>query len=227
MQATMTSSDSPLAVFKRLAESFSELIEDEGIFIRPYANPNLIYFSRLTPEEQWDVIARVKLYVLACVKVKEYHRTLTDNRLMVETFLNVSGMTAHPQDLNLIEDKHFIEIYNKNGMHLFRSINIFETSSYTFEDLCCRQWYHLYERPMETQEKFLEIVTEFFAQKNPVRQPTHVEPMKIVEKDTLERLIYHVETKWLIPVFKNESLDGVLSIVVNWNPDSIPQFVKP
>ncbi|QLY26296.1 hypothetical protein [Bdellovibrio sp. KM01] len=227
MQATMTSSDSPLAVFKRLAESFSELIEDEGIFIRPYANPNLIHFSRLTPDEQWDVIARVKLYVLACVNVKEHHRTLTDNRLMVETFLHVSGMTAHPQDLNLIEDKHFIEIYNKNGMHLFRSLNIFESSSYTFEDLCCRQWYHLYERPTEDQNKIIQAATEFFMQTEPVRKPADAGPMRIVEKDTLEHLIYLTETKWLIPVFKNQSLDAVLTVVINWNPDSIPQFVKP
>jgi hypothetical protein len=227
MQEPMIQSDSPQAVFKRLAESFTEMIEDEGIFIRPYANPQLIHFSRLTLEEQLDVIARIKLYVLTCVKVKEYHRSMTDNRLMVETFLNVSGMTAHPQDLNLIEDKHFIEVYNKNGMHLFRSLNIFETSSYTFEDLCCRQWHHLYERPTEAHEKIIRIATEFFTQSRPSRTEADAGPMRIVEKDTLEHLIYHTETKWLIPVFKSDSLEAVLTIVINWNPDSIPEYLKP
>ncbi len=223
----MPQTDSPQTAFKRLAESFTEMIEDEGIFIRPYANPNLIHFSRLTIDEQLDVIARVKLYVLTCVKVKEYNRSLVDNRLMVETYLNVSGMTANPQDLNLIEDRHFIELYNKNGMHLFRSLNIFESSSYTFEDLCCRQWHHLYERPAEAQEKIMQVAADFFSQTQPKRMAANVGAMRIVEKDTLEHLIYHTETKWLIPIFKNESLNAALTIVINWNRDSIPEYLKP
>jgi hypothetical protein len=219
--------ESPQATFRKLAESFTDLLEEEGIFLRPYANPNLIHFCRLNPDEQQDVIARVKLYVLTCIKVKEIHGSLMDNQLMVETFLNVTGLTARREDLMLINDDHFIEIYNKNSMHLFRSLNIFESSSYTFEDLCCRQWHHLYERPAEAQEKIIKIAIEFFSQKNPVLKNADHGPMRITEKDTLEHLIYITETKWLVPVFKGDALEAVLTIVINWNPDTIPQFVKP
>lgn len=223
----MPTYDSPQATFKKLAESFTEMIEDEGVFIRPYANPNLIHFTRLTKEEQMDVIGRAKLYVLTCIKVKEKHASLIDNRLMVETFLHISGMTARQEDLDLIDDSQFIEVYNKKGMHLFRSLNIFESSSYTFEDLCCRQWHHLYERPAAAHEKILEFATSFFMQQNPVRQSAEHGPIRIVEKDTLEHLIYMTETKWVIPVFKGNALDAALTIVINWNTEPIPQFLKP
>ena len=219
--------ESPQATFKKLAESFTDLLEGEGIFLRPYANPNLIHFCRLTPDEQQDVVVRVKMYVLACVKVKENHGTLSDNRLAVETFLHVTGLNARPEDLMLMNDDHLIEIYNQNGMHLFRSLNIFEMSSYTFEDLCCRQWFHLYERPAEAQAKIVQLATEFFMQPHPTITQADHGPMRIIEKDTLEKLIYVIETKYLIPIFRGDSIEAVLTIVINWNPGTIPQFVKP
>ncbi|WP_413560303.1 hypothetical protein [Bdellovibrio sp. HCB209] len=223
----MPTYDSPLATFKKLAESFTEMIEDEGVFIRPYANPNLIHFTRLTKEEQMDVISRAKLYVLACIKVKERHGSLTDNRMMVETFLHTAGLSAQAEDLALIDDNQFIEVYNKKGMHLFRSLNIFESTSYTFEDLCCRQWHHLYERPPGAHENMLDLARRFFSQEKPKIQAAEQGPIRIMEKDTLEHLIYQTETKWLIPVFKAESLEAALTVVINWNTEPIPQYLNP
>ncbi|WP_413580636.1 hypothetical protein [Bdellovibrio sp. HCB288] len=215
------------ATFKELAESFAQLVEGEGIIIRPYADPKLIHFNRLSPDEQVDVISRVKTYVLAFVHMKEKHQPLTDTRAQVETYLNTAGYNSRPEDLDLIENDHFIEIYNRAGMHLFRSLNILEISSYTFEDLCCRQWHHLYERPGDEQEKIILAAAQYFQLENPVRQETGLKPFRIIEKDSLERLIYNAETKWFIPVFKADSFAAVLTIVVNRNKNPIPQYFHP
>ncbi|WP_413586670.1 hypothetical protein [Bdellovibrio sp. HCB274] len=151
---------------------------------------------------------------------------MTNNRLFVETYLNTAGLNARSEDLDLIQDDHFIEIYNKNGMHLFRSLNILEISSYTFEDLCCRQWQHLYERPADEQEKILAAATHFFQLKEPTRVETSL-PFRVIEKDTLERLIYDAETKWLVPVFRQSSFEAALTILLDRNTEALPQFFKP
>ncbi|MBO9667684.1 MAG: hypothetical protein J7501_12825 [Bdellovibrio sp.] len=203
------------------------MIQSEGVFVRPYANSQLIHFNRLSKAEQEDVLERTRDFVLSCSKVKQRDGSLTSNRELVESLLNVTGMTIRKEDLDLIDDNQFIEIYSKSGMHIFRSFNIFEASSYTFEDLCCRQWHHLYQRSPEEQEKVLAFAMKFFTQENPARMETGLGITKIIEKDTLEKLIYRVETKWGIPVFKNGQLEGVLTIVINWNENPIPQFYIP
>jgi hypothetical protein len=227
MQMTMIRNQATPTSFIKLAESFSEMIQSEGIFVRPYADRHLIHFNRLNKAEQEDVIERVRDFVLSCSKVRQRNGSLTNNRELVESLLNVTGMTIRKEDLDLIDDSHMIEIYNKSGMHIFRSLNIFEASSYTFEDLCCRQWHHLYERSAGEQEKILAFAMKFFTQENPVRLEPGLGPTSITEKDTLEKLIYQIETKWAIPVFKDGQLEAALTLVVNWNQEPVPQFYNP
>jgi hypothetical protein len=167
------------------------------------------------------VVENLRLYADICSRVREANGSLTDTHLMVETALKVLGMTVKPEDLALINsDELMIEMYSLNHVQLFRTFNILETTTYTFEDLCCRKWYHLYERAPGEHEKMVQKVMEFYGQKDPVRMAPGLGINKIREKATLEKLLCIAEMEWLIPLWKDGVFAGAMTVIHNRNPEA-------
>ncbi|WP_413294954.1 hypothetical protein ACLSU7_07575 [Bdellovibrio sp. HCB185ZH] len=209
------------ALFRYYSRIISELIEDEGILFRAYADPQLPHFTQLSNEEQMVVVENLRLYSEICSRVRAQNGSLNDNRLMVIIALEILGMTVAPEDLALIDNAPdlMVEMYSLNHVQLFRTFNLLETTTYTFEDLCCRKWYHLYERAPGEHEKMVEKVMEFYGQKHPVRMAPGLGTNVIKEKATLEKLLCIAEMEWLIPLWKKGVFAGAMTLIRNKNPE--------
>ncbi len=201
-----------IATFKSLSESICKLVHDEGIVIRPYSNPRLPFFLSLDEAEQKSALANLKAYLDICESVKAKGYSLKDTRLLTDEALERLNLSADKKDLNVIKHNHLVEIYNLQHTQIFRSFRFFEVSSYTLEDICCRKWWHLYERSAENESLIQKIVADFLATENKtalkVKMPQHL----IREKDTLERLIVRTQLLWIIPLFRGTELAGLMAI---------------
>lgn len=51
-----------------------------------------------------------------------------------------------------------IELYNRDSVQLFRSLNFFNTCGYSLLDLCVHEWFILWERPRKVMEQVHSIV---------------------------------------------------------------------
>ncbi|UYL07304.1 hypothetical protein B9G69_009625 [Bdellovibrio sp. SKB1291214] len=201
------------ALFRYYAQALTDLLEEEGIVFRAYADPLLPYFSLLSNDEQQAVVDNIRLYSEICSRVHKQDGSLTDNAHMVKAALEILGLTVKQDDLSLIEPDHFIEMYGINHIQIFRSFSILENTTYTFEDLACRKWYHLYERAPKDHQKTTEKVMEFWGQKPPIRMAPGLGIQAIQEKASLENLVCISEIEWLIPLWKGDDFAGAMTLI--------------
>ncbi len=208
-------------LFRNYSQVISDLIEDEGILFRAYADPQLPHFTQLSNDEQSAVVENLRLYSEICTRVREVNGSINNTRLMVETALEILKLTVKPEDLALIiSDEQMVEMYSLNHVQLFRTFNLLETTTYTFEDLCCRKWYHLYERAPGEHEKMVEKVMEFYSQKEPQRMAPGLGTNTIREKATLEKLLCVAEMEWLIPLWKEGVFAGAMTVIRDRRPQA-------
>ena len=55
-------------------------------------------------------------------------------------------------------DDEMIEIYNNEGVQLYRSLNFFSICGYSLLDLCVNKWFELWERPTSTLDAMNKLV---------------------------------------------------------------------
>jgi hypothetical protein len=72
--------------------------------------------------------------------------------VFAEKALDFFRFTAKDFKWNQVAKNEIIEIYNTEGVQLYRSLNFFSICSYSLLDLCVNKWFELWERPTATIE---------------------------------------------------------------------------
>jgi len=114
-----------------------------------------------------------------------------------------------------------IEIYNPEGIQLYRSLNFFKTCGYSLLDLCVNEWYILWERPKSIVEKMHKVVGELLSGKK-ADHAMNVEPHLIRETydDGTTQPFYPrtavVEFGNIYPLYSNgiDKANGIIGFVV-------------
>lgn len=180
---------------------------------RPYSRQSLPHFSALSEQERATVLTDMMNFYTLCLDVKETGHSLKDTRFVTGKAIQRLGLEIEEQYLNLIENQHVVEIYNEQQTQIFRSFRFFEVSSYTLEDLLCRRWYHIYDRPEEANVIFHEIVIKFYSQPKKSALFVDLPEVPIRERDTLENLTIHSKVEWFIPLFKDNEFKAVMLLI--------------
>ncbi|UOF01636.1 hypothetical protein [Bdellovibrio reynosensis] len=187
----MPLSSVPANKFKRLSEELCAYIEDEGLSIRPYSSELLPYFHQLTDESKDEVVATLNDYLNICKSVYAEGRQLKDAEFFTLKALEYYKFEASPALFKILKNPKFItEFYSFKNTQFFRTLNFFEVTSYTIEDIYCRQWIHLYEREEKVAAHVYEVVTKmvegkgednyFFTEKNILKERASLERVEMV-----------------------------------------------
>jgi len=181
---------------------------------RPYSHPSVSYFHLLSPTEQTKVIETLQDYLQICESVYRDKKSLKDTGYMVKKGLEYFSMTCHPHLYEMLAQRPMlVEFYSARHTQFFRSLNYFEVASYTIEDLYCRPWSSLYVRDAELDSILMEYAVNTLEGRIPdegARIPTqHIQ----TEKDSLERLNIKVDMMYIMPLKKDNKVQGFASIV--------------
>lgn len=125
-------------------EDLSNLLRCFNIQVLPYKSSQLLDFHCLSVEEQNDVAKALHAY-LQTLKA-EYSRSDFSNERFIMQFLFRIGLLP-PDDLSeTLKNEHYIQIYNKHQLQIFRSLKCYERCSFTLEQMISRPWYDLWTR---------------------------------------------------------------------------------
>jgi len=83
-----------------------------------------------------------------------------DERVLAKKALNHFGFMTSPRNWEDIQLDEIIEIYNPEGIQLYRSLNFFKTCGYSLLDLCVNEWFVLWERPQAVIHQMHAVVGE-------------------------------------------------------------------
>lgn len=179
--------------FKRLSEEVCIFVEDEGLSVRPYGHEILPYFNQLTEEAMEAAVVQLTDYLNICNSVYKEGRRLKDSEFFVHKALQYYNFECSPALSEYLKNpKYIAEFYSLGNLQFFRTLNYFEVTSYTIEDIYCRQWMHLYQRDEAVGAKIYDVVMKmvegqgidnyYFPDQNILKERVSLERLEILIK---------------------------------------------
>lgn len=122
-----------------------------------------------------------------------------------------------------VEPHDIIEIYNDEGIQLFRTFNFFETSGYSLTDLLVNEWYVLWERPKYILQEIFKyshgILTGEMSDVTKMTIPKHLVKEIYKGHDDMQFFTARstlVEFSHICPLYDKENkTDRVVGIIVS------------
>lgn len=197
--------------FKVLSEELCTLIEGEGLAVRPYDQPTLPFFQRLTASEQAEVLQNLEDYLIISKSLVSEQYSLKNTALFLDKALKYFGYEADPKIFSYVADDVMTEIYNEKHTQVFRGIIFLEQASYTIEDFCSRQWFHLYECEGEVTEQLLSVAELLFQEKKMQTIEPQIDEHILTEKASLMKVKSRVKVLAISLLFKDGKPAGLFS----------------
>ncbi|SMF73194.1 hypothetical protein [Pseudobacteriovorax antillogorgiicola] len=131
---------------KVLVCSLSENAQRIGIEIQPYRADSLTHFASLPIEEQERVYNNFWSYYEILASSCEMDISLEDDKQMFWWALKKLDLRPCSGFLEHVEHEDIIEIYDANGVQIYRNLNFFRICSYSLDELLSASWFDLFER---------------------------------------------------------------------------------
>lgn len=201
-----------LKQFKDLSEELCFLMEKEGWSVRPYNQESLPFFQQLDNEKQCEAIDLLQQYLDVSKKVYQHGKSLKDKSFCMDIALQYYDYQVSPSIYEqVVASDKIVEFYRADQTQFYRSLNFFEFTSYTIEDLYCRQWLHLYQRPEALTQKIYQAATSF--KDGEMSPPVMVEDAHVlIERLSLERLQVKMSELFLAPLYQKTRFVGVAAV---------------
>ncbi|MDG0815880.1 hypothetical protein [Bdellovibrio svalbardensis] len=136
--------DPQLLNYRSDLEELSALLACFGYNIVPYRDAELPDFQSLPSNQRTDVSKALNIY-LQTLK-SEYMSGQFSGEKFVLQFLFRMGILPSEDLSGSIRNEKYIQIYSRDQLQIFRSLDCYERCSFTLEQLTTRPWFDLWSR---------------------------------------------------------------------------------
>lgn len=147
--------------------------------VRPYTGKGIQKLLSLDSDARLEVLERLKNWKAILVSGGDSLETVNESfmaaRALTHFRLKFKGM-----NWDQIAENEIIEIYNNEGVQLYRSLNFFSICGYSLLDLCVNRWFELWERPTATIEQMNQVVMSVLTHQKSDFE-THIRPHLVRE----------------------------------------------
>jgi hypothetical protein len=149
-----------------LIESLHKTLFAAGIPSRPYTAQAADKLVRMPEEQKRAILQQLRpwIAILASTAVAADMNFLDETR-MVERALDQFNFNLKNHTWDTTAGEQILEIYNAQGMQLYRSLGFFKTCGYSLLDLCVNEWFVLWERPQKVVQQMNEVVASVLSGK--------------------------------------------------------------
>lgn len=199
--------------FRSWSENLCQILEQEGMLVRPYQLASLPFFQALSVAEQLQALQLIESYYAVCQDTRRRGSSLRGERAILDQALEHFNLQIDPEIFKFIGPRNVFEFYSENQTQFFRTANFFEYTSYTIEDLYSRSWMNLYARDEKIVGKIIEHANHILSGKaQGIIQPDIPEHI-IAERASLEKLKLSVLIECLAPLRRDGKTVGILSVI--------------
>lgn len=198
-------------LFAELSTNLVTLLSKENIKTAAYRE-GLPYFSALSINQQIATVNRLKFYHDLCTEQVSEGQSLRDSKRFTWRALVKLSLSPHADFLNRITEGDIIELYNEDGVQVFRNLEFFDFCSYCIEELYCVEWWRLFQRDDQISSQLLEMIPKLFQKKYPEGLEAPLPRHQVVE--TFSRDKFHIDffMKYIGPLFHNKRVSALICI---------------
>lgn len=196
-----------------LETNLAELKQELTKRMSPSADPataSIEIFASLPMERQAQIMSNFSTYIRILSENLEPEVDRTPGVREVARLkwaLNQFGLKVKSNDVfNIVSLDDVIELYNLQGIQLYRNVRFFKVCSYNLLDLSVNSWETLYDKPSHVLEATQKLIQRLFTSGDhpiPYNIPTYLQKEKyqfVKSPKTLQ-----VTPRYIVPLFSQTS----------------------
>lgn len=190
-------------LFREVANDVARLASGCGVSVIPYRHHDLPIFGRLAIHKKLQIINDLTTYRDICQATLDETGTALDMPRLVWYALRKSGLRPSSDLFKYIPAGNTIEIHNREGVQIFRSLSFYKICSYSLEELYSSPWTELYEHDAEAYGLLVGLSKKFFEENLQEVVPLQMSPHLIRETQSELHLITEADMKYVAPLFED------------------------
>lgn len=197
--------------FKIVADHITRIINRNGKNVLAYNHSNLLIYSRLEVEQQKKVLHDAKVYLESLESFDAVSATThgpnisikDDYKISLWSALKYFGLRPMSDLFSYLTQEKIVEVYNSQGIQIWRNFNFFEVCGYSIEEMFCYTWMERYERNDEILQQIFSIMSRFLAGENAtIKCDIH---NQIKELISTEKLTIDAHHEYVSPFYDKEN----------------------
>lgn len=138
------------AEIEQKKQKFSDLLFKVQSQLNPILNKTDSLSSIISKVNSADSLNLMYLPVLEI-----FHEFLSENQFKPQKFSEIKSLSLFIKKMNwrlpigsedYLQDSQIFEVYDHQGLQIYRSFNFFKISSYSITDILTNHWWNLYDR---------------------------------------------------------------------------------
>lgn len=143
--------------FRDLCEKIAAMAQEDGYGTRPYTGPEIPLFTTKDEAAKAEIVRSLNEYIINIQSVRAGSKNMT-NLNSFWRVLSERKMIPPSDFFDLVKKDDIIEIYDAQGIQIFRSWAFFGLTTYSIEEMYCVPWTDLYGREAEVKDKCVAAV---------------------------------------------------------------------
>lgn len=143
--------------FYELCDSLRKTLFSQNIFSTMPTDITRSYFANSPIENRVWIVSNLEKYLELCYNYQISNTTsVWSEKMFLWNCIKLCKWELPEGTMEILSPDDVIEILDKNGRQVFRSLNFFSLTSYDLESFLCLPWSELFERSMEDYEIYAQ-----------------------------------------------------------------------
>lgn len=214
--------------FIDLSVKLQKVLGRERLFVIPFEELGLPFFTSLSHEQRTQVIQQMQTLLEIANDLQSHDLKVTDPANLIRTFFKKFNLHAPAWVIDSITKDDFVDVWNFDSRLVVASFNFFDICSYSLEEIFCRPWSELFSREGDVHIQLFQLARSLL--NGEITQPvdtTYIPQHKVRETYYAKEDRYVVlQPRLFSPVYAGDKLFGFLSVnrIIQIVPEKVLRF---
>ncbi|WP_409477540.1 hypothetical protein [Pseudobdellovibrio sp. HCB154] len=210
--------------FIDLSVKLQKVLGKEGLFVIPFEEPGLPFFSSLTREQKDVILEQMQTLLEIAQDLQAHNLKVTEPANLIRTFFKKFNLHAPARVVDSITKHDIVDVWNLDSRLIIASFNFFDICTYSLEELFCRPWAELFSRDNDIHIQIYQLCRSLL--NGEITQPvdtTYIPQHKVRETYAPEKHYAVLQPRIFSPVYAGDKLFGFMSVnrIIKLEPEKV------
>ncbi|MCM2352584.1 MAG: hypothetical protein NDI63_03130 [Pseudobdellovibrio sp.] len=210
--------------FIDLSVKLQKVLGKEGLFVIPFEEPGLPFFSSLTSEQKDVILEQMQTLLEIAQDLQAHNLKVTEPANLIRTFFRKFNLNAPSRVVDSITRHDIVDVWNLDSRLIIASFNFFDICTYSLEELFCRPWAELFSRDNDIHIQIYQLCRSLL--NGEITQPvdtTYIPQHKVRETYAPEKHYAVLQPRIFSPVYAGDKLFGFMSVnrIIKLEPEKV------
>jgi hypothetical protein len=183
--------------FRVIADKISEIAATHSLRVVGYYAPELPLYSKLSAQKQSDVISQLQVFLQTMQSAATAGDRLDNSERSLWHALSTLGLIPPSDMFSHVCADDVVEIYDLEGIQIWRNFNFMKICSYTLEEMYSIDWPSRYKRDPERTAECMGELEKVLSGRVPEFHFADIPEHLLEETSSTERYVLSAKHDWI------------------------------